>query len=647
MEVAIMASLFAKWNMNINSGQVICDLMNNLAIKPDSYRDPVKSHMKKFRLQISVLVLLLLSIYTSAQNKYSLVIRGVDKDAGTLVPLLGLQTEFTSRTTCTEYISKLPALLQSKGYVTASIDSLHYDSAAAYMVLFAGEKYLWTRLDTHAVEPSILDAVGWRDKFFQNMPMDFTQLQNWQQKLLNYLENNGYPFAGVFLNFDSLQLGGGGISAQLKVDRGPLYKIDSIRIFGNAKISNHYLQRYLDIPDGSIYNREKLLRINQKIRELTYVEEERPFDITMLGTGSVLNMYLKQKKSSQVNALVGFLPNNDQLSSKKLLITGEANILLRNALGAGETMGLNWQQLQVKSPRLNILYQHPYIFQSSFGLDFSFDMFRKDSSFVNVNFKLGAQYVLSKNQEGKLFIQRFQTIVSQGAIDSAFIINYRRLPDVGDVSSFNIGLDYELNTTDYRPNPRKGNEFRIITSAGTKKLKKNNEILGLKDPSDPTFDFGKLYDTVKLKTYQFRVQVVAAKYFPFTNRRSTVKTALNAGMFQSGNIFRNELFQLGGYKLLRGFDEESQYLSQFAIVSAEYRYLVGQNSFFYLLADGGWGRNNSQDADINYTYFGTGLGLAFETKAGIFNLAWAVGKRNDTELDLRQSKIHFGFVNYF
>lgn len=180
-----------------------------------------------------------------------------------------------------------------------------------------------------------------------------------------------------------------------------------------------------------------------------------------------------------------------------------------------------------------------------------------------------------------------------------------------------------------------------------KKLKKNNEVVDLKDPNDPAFDFESLYDTVKLKTYQFRVRFTAAKYLPLGNNRSTVKTAVNAGMFQSGNIFRNELFQLGGYKLLRGFDEESQYLSQFAIATVEYRYLVGQNSFFYVLADGGWGQDNGQGKKLNYTYFGTGLGLAFETKAGIFNLAWAVGKRNDTQFNLRQSKIHFGFVNYF
>jgi hypothetical protein len=280
-------------------------------------------------------------------------------------------------------------------------------------------------------------------------------------------------------------------------------------------------------------------------------------------------------------------------------------------------------------------------------LDFAFDILQKDSSYVNINLQLGAQYVLNTKQSGKLFLQRFQTFISGGGIDSALVIQTHRLPDVVDVSSVNLGIDYEFNNTNYRLNPVKGNEFRIITSVGTKNLKKNNDIVQLKDPNDPTFDFNKLYDTLKLKTYQFRVRLSAARYFPLGKQRSTVKTAINAGLFQSGNIFRNELFQLGGYKLLRGFDEESEYLSQFAIATAEYHYLVGRNSYFYVLADGGWGRNNSQNNNVSHTYFGTGVGLAFETKAGIFNLAWAVGKRNDTELNLRQSKIHLGFVNYF
>ncbi len=604
-----------------------------------------KNRMAKLHLKISAAVFLFFCLPAGAQEKYLLHVKGVDNDSAFIVSNSGLRTVFDSRHLCREYIEKLPVSLQSAGYITASIDQIRYDSSFASLEIYLGQKYIWADLDVSGIEPSLLEAVGWRGRVFSNRPMDYSLITTWQERLLNHLENNGHPFAKVFL--DSFRIEGEKVFAALKVNKGPAYKIDSIRIYGNAKISNQYLQRYLDMPAGSLYSKEKLLRITGKIRELTYIEEEQPASLTMLGTGSVLNMYLKQKKSSQINLLVGFLPNNDQLSSKKLLVTGEANILLKNALGAGETLGLNWQQIQVKSPRLNFLYQHPYLFQTSVGFDFSFDMFRKDSTFLNINFQLGAQYALGTHQSGKIFIQRFQTILSQGGINTASILQTKRLPDVADVSSFNVGIDYELNTTDYRLNPRKGNEFRIITAIGAKTLKKNNEILELKDPGDPDFDFESLYDTLKLKTYQFRTRVIAAKYFPLPGQRSTVKTALNGGLFQSGNIFRNELFQIGGYKLLRGFDEESQYLSHFAIATVEYRYLVGQNSYFYVLADGGWGRNSASVNKVNYTYFGTGLGLAFETKAGVFNLAWAIGKRNDTELNLRQSKVHFGFVNYF
>jgi translocation and assembly module TamA len=589
-----------------------------------------------------LLVFLFSSLLIQAQDNYQLRISSIDKDSSFLEDTLVLQTNFVSRSACIEYVNKLPALLQAKGFVTASLDSIQYDSSFARIVLFVGDSYHWIMVDTRQVDRLLLTSVGWNEKMFTGTPMDPFQVKNLEEKIINYLEIRGYPFAKAYI--DSLAFENDKVNGLLKVEKGPLYKIDSIRVYGDVNVSNRFLQRYLDIPNGSIYNKEKLKRITKRLSALSYLEEERVSNLTMLGTGSVLNLYLKPKRSSQFNGLFGFLPNNDQLSSKKLLITGEVNVNLRNALGAGETFGLAWQQIQVKSPRLNIIYQHPYLFNSPVGLDFAFDMFRKDSTFLNIIMQLGAQYFLSANRGGKLFIQRFQTIVN--GINKNLVLQNRSLPREADVSSFNVGIDYEYYNTDFRYNPRKGNEFRMIGSVGTKKLKKNNEILELKDPGDPLFDFERLYDTVKLKTYQFRTRVISAKYFPL-GLRSTIKASLNAGIFQSGSIYRNELFQIGGFKLLRGFDEESQYVSQYAVASIEYRYIIGQYSFFYVFTDGGWGRNNSQETRVNHNYFGTGLGMAFETKPGIFNLAVAVGKRDDTPFNLRQSKIHFGYISYF
>lgn len=596
------------------------------------------------RLQISVLVLLLLTKAVAAQGPYALSLR-ITGPAPVTTEVLGITTAFPSRAACSEYINRLPGLLQARGYVTASVDSVSFDTASAQLVLYPGVRYRWARLDPGDADPQLLQSVGWDADRLQGTPIGFSQVRDWQERILAQLENNGRPFARVFL--DSIRIDGQEVSARLAVDPGPVYRIDSIRLYGTARISNAFLQRYLDLPNGSLYSRERLLQVGRKLRELPYVEEEKPYDLSLLATGSVLNLYLKPKRSSQVNVLVGFLPNNDQLASRKLLLTGEANILLRNALGSGETLGLNWQQIQVRSPRLNLQFAYPYLFGSPVGVDLSLDLLRKDSSFVTINLQAGAQMAFSPTRTGKLFVQRFQTVVSSGGIPTAQVIATRRLPDLGDVSAWNAGVDFDWNTTDYRPNPRRGSEYRVITAFGSKRLARNNAITSLRDPADPGFDFGKLYDTIPFKTYQLRTRITAAHYFPLRGGRSTVKAGLNLGLFQSGTIFRNELFQVGGFKLLRGFDEESQYLSHFSFATLEYRYLVGMNSYFYVLADGGWGRNALPDVRLNYTYLSGGLGLALETKAGIFNLAWAVGRRNDSGFNLRQSKLHFGLVNFF
>jgi hypothetical protein len=342
--------------------------------------------------------------------------------------------------------------------------------------------------------------------------------------------------------------------------------------------------------------------------------------------------------------LIGFLPNSDQLTDgKKFLLTVDANILLRNALGGGETIGLVWQQLQQRSPRLNLIFDQPYIFNSPFGFNFTLDMYKRDSAYLNINMNIGTSYRIEDRQTFNVFLQRRQTIVS--GINTTAIINSKELPKEVDVSSLNLGFGYSFNNTDFRFNPGRGNEFVTISSGGTKNIRKNNQIMDLKDPSDPSFDFESLYDTLQLKAYQFRITTAYARYLPLGGQ-SILKLGINGGIYQSANYFRNELFQIGGIKLLRGFDEESQFVSQYALGTVEYRLRAGSNSFFYGFVDGGWGRH-ILETQTGHNYFGTGIGLSLETKSSVINLAWAIGKRDDTEINLRQSKVHLGFASFF
>lgn len=589
-----------------------------------------------------LLLILLLSPF-SGWTQYVLHLVPVDKDSLFVQKRLGLTTVFKSRELCTQYVYSILPLLQGKGYVAASVDSVTYGDKSARLRLYLGNAWRWAQIDVRHTDPTLLSAVNWTSKTFSGRPMDMHQFQVRQQMMLDYMENNGYPFARISL--DSIMLKDSSvISAVLRVDKGPLYKIDSIRIYGTARISNEFLQRYLNIPNGSLYRKDRLQAITKKLLELPYVQEQQPWNLTMLGEGSVVNLYLKPKKSSQLDALVGFLPSDNPAVGNKVVVTGEATINLQNTLGGGETMQLDWQQLEAGSPRLDILFRQPYLFNSPFGLNASFDLYRQDSTYLDLNLTLGAQYTISDNQSGSVFIQAASSSLLN--IDTAEIIASHALPAEADLSSLSLGVTYDFNNTNYRFNPRRGNEFDILGSAGAKTVHENATIVQLQDPNDSGFNFASLYDTVKLHSYQYLAKLAAAHYFPI-GRAATLKLGFNGGMYSSPNTYRNDLFMIGGYKLLRGFDEQSILCSEYAVGTLEYRYLTGLNSFLFAFTDVGWAENTVQGYDLNSMFIGTGVGMAFDTKAGIFNMSFAVGKQGSAPFDFHDTKIHLGYVSFF
>lgn len=628
MEIAVITGLSAKGNMKVN------------ACHPVKVRRFVSACARPCAALLLSLLLLLPGI---SRAQYLLHITPVDKDSAFIRNKLGIPTSFKTREACTAYIFNLVPLLQAKGYVTASIDTVNYGKEEATMRLYLGATWRWANIDTRHIDPTLLSAVAWNARAFAGKPFDMRQYEYRQKLLLDYMENNGYPFAKVSL--DSIILRNSNeVSAVLKIDKGPLYKIDSIRVYGTAKISNRFLQRYLNIPEGSLYEKKKLMTISKKLLELPYVQEQQPWSLTMLGEGSVLNLYLKPKKSSQIDALVGFLPSSDPTLGNKLVVTGEATIDLQNALGNGERMSLNWQQLQQSSPRLDLVFQQPYIFNSPFGLNTNFDLYKQDSEYLNLKLVVGAQYTFSANQNGSVFIQEASSSLLD--VDTLAIIASHVLPMQADINAVSLGVTYDLNNTNYRFNPRRGNELDFLGSAGTKTVKPNALIEQLKDPGDSGFNFASLYDTVKQHSYEFLVKLSAAHYFPI-GRASTLKLGVNSGVFSSPNTYRNELFMIGGYRLLRGFDEQSILCSRYAVGTLEYRYLVGLNSYLFTFVDGGWAMNNVPGYDLNSTYLGAGLGMAFETKAGIFNISYAIGRTGQTSFNFHDAKIHLGYVSFF
>lgn len=582
---------------------------------------------------VFLLILFLWCCGSFAQKKYALSI--IATDSLNENSPIALKDSFANRTACMDYISQLPQLLQSNGYISASVDSIAADSIKAVAFVYFGKKYKWRSLKIPKPEEAILHKAGIYPNL-ENTVADQQKVAGLYESVLNFLANTGYPFASV--KIDSIRMENNEISGTLSINTGNPYYIDTIKVNGNIKISGEFIRRYLQLKEKDLYREDRLLDIDRQLGELQYVQLTKPTTITLLNTGAEINLYLENRRNNQVNVLIGFLPSNPQTGGK-LLVTGEANLRLYNPFGNGEIIGFNWQQLQMKSPRLDLSYARPYLFHSSFGVEGKFELYKRDSFYLNINAEVGINYKVSSQKSISFSTIFYKTNVLN--IDTQFVKSTHRLPDMIDLNSNLLSVGFYFNNTNYRFNPRSGNNLQLVMAFGKRKVKPNNSVIGLKDTA---FNYASLYDTVGANGYVIRATAKAAHYFP-TGKQSTVKTSLDAGWYQSARYFRNEIFQVGGFGLLRGFDEESILTNRFVVASAEYRYLLARNGYFFGFTDFGWARNVL--IRQNHSYLGMGGGLAFETKTGIFNISYAVGKRNDQPFDLRQSKIHLGFISVF
>ena len=574
------------------------------------------------------------------QTKLELVY--IDKGSNALLEPLDVLFDFSGKEECRSYLKDeyLPRL-RKKGFLEVSVDSLQEEQSLTKAWVHLGPQYKWGTISIDSSLLSLTFPLADQDKIKPGEVLNIEQLISLQETYLSVLEENGYPFASVQL--DSSYFIDNQLYARLKAIRGPLYSIDSVHVEGRVKVNKNFLIQYLDLGDGSIYRKSILDLVSKRIADLGYLRESRKWNLSLTGTGAILNLYLEPAQSSRFNLLAGFMPSNEQLGGK-LLLTGEAEMDLKNAFGGGENVFLNWQQLQVRSPRLQIGFMKPYVFNSNTGLDFNFNLFRKDSSFLTLNTRIGFRYEIKPRQIAKLFFHQYSSSLLD--VDTLRVRQTKTLPSFIDATTSNVGVEFMYNATDYFFNPQKGMDLEFRLLGGIRKIKKNNAILQLKEGGGNAFNYNSLYDSLSLTSSQFRLMGKVNQYFKL-GVQSTLKTGLQTGWLLGKELLWNELFQIGGLKNLRGFDEESLFASGYATVTLEYRYLLSRASYLFGFVDVAYVERKSISEKIENFYGGMGMGILLETKTGIFSLAYAAGKKPDIPINFREAKIHFGFITLF
>jgi len=507
-----------------------------------------------------------------------------------------------------------------------------------------------------------LSDAGYRAKHFKEKPLHFGAVLKLEQAVLEQAENNGYPFATVWL--DSVVVdSGGAISAILQIDRKRFFVFKTLKINGDLKLPKAFLPNYLGIKTGTPYSRARVLRVREQLRSMLFLESTSNPTVTFANrsfttsevfenlrggerTGeATINLFLKKKRASRFDFIIGLLPQPDATNGK-LLLTGSLSAAFQNALNLGERFSAELERLRPETQKIDVQAGVPYIFGTTFGAEGRLGIFRRDSTWTDAQGEAGVSYLFTGANFVRFFWENKSSSLQK--VDTLTVRASRQLPPNLDYRQNGFGIESSFSRLDYRYNPRQGWSLTLKAVAGFNNVRRNTQIENLSDPADPSFDFSTLYDSVVGRAARYRAELRGEIFIPVF-MRSTIKIGLRGGgIFSEKPVFANENYRLGGNKLLRGFDEESIFATRFVVGTAEWRLLLGPNSFLSTFADWAYLENLTGQNRIFLRPLGLGAGINFETRAGIFGISAAVGRRDvGQSVDFRATKFHLGYVSLF
>ncbi len=540
---------------------------------------------------------------------------------------LNYRKKLNSKAEALKELDNIILTLQNKGYLLATNDSTFVDSTSVTAYVSENQIYKVAYLKLGNLNPSLASRLGISEKLYFNKPFKYKEVAKSFEKIISFYENNGYPFVSVKL--DSVETQEGSLSGVLNVEKNKLFKIDSITLMGNAKVNRAFLHRYLGVKENMPYNEELLRSISQKIKQLPFVFEKQTQLVRLTNKSNKLILFLDKKNASQFDGIIGFLPD---ATTKKTVITGDVKLKVVNGIFRnGETFDLEWRRLQTQTQDFKGRVIYPYLFGTPVGTDYSLKIYRRDTSFIDINNNIGLQYYFKGLNNFKIFYkQRNTNLISTNGLQ--FVTT---LPDYADITTQSYGAGVTFEKLDYRFNPHKGIAVNLTGQTGNRSIKRNAKVNEV------------AYQNLLLRSTQYQFEGDVNLFIQLYRNNVLRLGVQGASVFGNSTIFKNELFRMGGLRTLRGFDEESIFASSYVIPTLEYRFLFSQNSNLLLFTEGAWYENTSNGLYISDMPMSVGAGINFETKAGILTLNYALGNQFNNGFDLRSGKIHFGLTALF
>jgi hemolysin activation/secretion protein len=526
------------------------------------------------------------------------------------------------------YLYELRQMALTLGYLEFSADSV----APRKVHLRHGRQYQKLRLSTD-IDTAVVRALPYLS-LLNDTFVTALEVFQYRQVVFHTLEENGYPFALLALTTDWST----DTLAKLKVVSGK-------RIRFTIPMSTGYSQRFVQqvtgIVPGQYYRFSQVQELESRLTKTNdWVRLATKPVVIFEGEKATVKLDFKPAQPNRFDFVLGFLP--DPITNKTT-VTGTLDAYLFNSLKQAEVIELHFERLRPQTQRMETSLKLPYLYTLPFGMVSELNLYKRDTAFLDVQFKAGLIYPLRKGQLELSWLRNSSQLLT---LDTQLIKSNLRLPDVLDMQSNLVMAQYQLKAYDQRFNPQRGFGIQTDARVGLVQVQRNANIEQLRRSDLPDFDFRTLYDTARVggNRLQFNLKT---DYFFKTSKLTTLRVGVQSGLFLSGNtLLRNELYRLGGFQQLRGFDEDAFFARSFLFGISEIRLLTGERSHMAVFVERAQLQTYvSRGTEQELNTLALGAAMQLETKGGVFGLSLAVGRVNDLPLDFRAPKVHIGFLS--
>lgn len=563
--------------------------------------------MKRFFTPYIYSVFFLVGIHGLYAQKNELKIASIDSISNSILKSIPFDRFHLDEKSVYNESDSVSKKLAKIGFINNHIISVKKQDSIYTTFYFLGKskKTITIYYDSNSID--INGIKNFSSNFTENyFKISINEVSSILNTIVNQLENNGNSFAEISLK--NISNKDNELFAHLSINETIRRKIDDISINGYTDFSKSFVKHHLNLKKGTVFNTDKLKFASEAIQTLPFVSEIKPPEVLFTNDSTTVYLYLQKNKSNKFDGLIGFASDENG----KLNFNGYLDLLLNNVFNKGETLSINWKSNGNDRKRFNLGIKTPYIFNSPITPKVSFNIYKQDSTFLNIRALIDVSYAINPQNS---ISAKFQTEKSND------LINNDSQNNINEFSNVFYGISYTFRKPDpFKPFQNKF-FFNINTLWGNRTL-----ISDSKESAQRKYELTTSYNWA-------------------LNQKNSIYIKNNSALFTSDELFTNEIYRIGGANSIRGFNEESIFTSSYSILNLEYRYHLANLSYLYSITDYAYVQNEIQNNNIQL--YSLGLGYTYTIKSGIIDVSYALGKTSESPFDFNNSKFHIKLVQFF